>query len=78
MLARSTLTEQREVLPIYFRAKKAIPRSVIEGLHNKVKVTFRKSYDFHPDKAQEIARFHALNKLTEPELTHGLFLFNPD
>jgi len=33
--------------------KKAISGGVIEGLNNKVKVTFRKSYGFRTDKARE-------------------------
>ncbi|HWT78987.1 MAG TPA: ISL3 family transposase, partial [Candidatus Methylomirabilis sp.] len=69
----NSLTEHREVLLNYFRAKKAISGGVIEGLNNKVKVTFRKSYGFRTDKAREIALFHVLGKLPEPELIHGFF-----
>ena len=67
----ASLTKHREILLNYFRAKKAISGGVIEGLNNKVKVTFRKSYGFRTDKAREIALFHVLGKLPEPELTHG-------
>jgi transposase len=69
----ASLTEHREVLLNYFRAKKAISGGVIEGLNNKVKVTFRKSYGFRTDKAREIALFHVLGKLPEPQLIHGFF-----
>jgi transposase len=69
----TSLTEHREVLLNYFRAKKAISGGVIEGLNNKVKVTFRKSYGFRTDKAREIALFHVLGKLPEPPLIHGFF-----
>ena len=69
----TSLLEHREVLLNYFRAKKAISGGVIEGLNNKVKVTFRKSYGFRTDKAREIALFHVLGKLPEPEVTHGFF-----
>jgi len=69
----ASLTEHREVLLNYFRAKKAISGGVIEGLNNKVKVTFRKSYGFRTDKAREIALFHVLGKLPEPKITHGFF-----
>jgi transposase len=68
-----SLTKHRELLLNYFRAKKAISGGVIEGLNNKVKVTFRKSYGFRTDKAREIALFHVLGKLPEPPLTHGFF-----
>jgi len=69
----ASLQEHREILLNYFRAKKAISGGVIEGLNNKVKVTFRKSYGFRTDKAREIALFHVLGKLPEPELIHGFF-----
>jgi transposase len=69
----ASLTKHREVLLNYFRAKKAISGGVIEGLNNKVKVTFRKSYGFRTAKAREIALFHVLGKLPEPELIHGFF-----
>ena len=69
----TTLREHREVLLNYFRAKKAISGGVIEGLNNKVKVTFRKSYGFRTDKARKIALFHVLGKLPEPKLIHGFF-----
>ena len=69
----ASLTEHREVLLNYFRAKKTISGGVIEGLNNKVKVTFRRSYGFRTDKAREIALFHVLGKLPEPELIHGFF-----
>ena len=69
----ASLQEHRGVLLNYFRAKKAISGGVIEGLNNKVKVTFRKSYGFRTDKAREIALFHVLGKLPEPEVTHGFY-----
>jgi transposase len=47
----ASLTEHREVLLNYFRAKKAISGGVIEGLNNKVKVTFRRSYGFRTAEA---------------------------
>jgi transposase len=36
-------------------------------------VTFRKSYGFRTDKAREIALFHVLGDLPEPQLIHGFF-----
>src|SRR5258708_10739255 len=69
----ASLTEHRDILLNYFRAQKAISGGIVEGLNNKVKVTFRKSYGFRTDKAREIALFHVLGKLPEPKLTHGFF-----
>lgn len=68
-----SLDENRAVLLNYFRARKAISGGIIEGLNNKVKVTFRKSYGFRTDHAREVALFHVLGKLPEPPLTHGFF-----
>jgi transposase len=69
----TSLAEHREVLLNYFRANKTLSGGIIEGLNNKVKVTFRKSYGFRTDKTREIALFHVLGKLPEPQLTHGFF-----
>ena len=69
----ASLQEHRKLLLNYFRAKKQISGGVVEGLNNKVKVTFRKSYGFRTDKAREIALFHVLGKLPEPEVTHRFF-----
>lgn len=69
----ASLSEHREVLLNYFRAHKAISGGVIEGLNNKVKLTFRKSYGFRTDQAREIALYHVLGKLPEPEVTHRFF-----
>lgn len=44
-----------------------------EGLNNKVKVTMRKPYGFRTFRITELALYHALGKLPEPELT-GEFL----
>jgi transposase len=69
----SSLTTHREILLNYFRAKKAISGGVIEGLNNKVKLTFRKSYGFRTDRAREIALYHVLGELPGPQLTHQFF-----
>jgi transposase len=69
----ASLSGHREILLNYFRARKAISGGVIEGLNNKVKLTFRKSYGFRTDKAREIALYHVLGKLPEPEVTHKFF-----
>jgi len=69
----ASLTEHRDVLLNYFRAKKAFSSGIVEGLNNKAKLTFRKSYGFRTDKAREIALYHVLGKLPEPPLTHRFF-----
>jgi hypothetical protein len=46
---------------------------VVEGLNNKAKVTMRKSYGFRTYCVLELALYHSLGKLPEPELTHDFF-----
>jgi hypothetical protein len=53
--------------------RKAHFQGVVEGLNNKAKVTMRKSYSFHPYRVLELALYHALGKLSEPESTHDFF-----
>ena len=46
---------------------------VVEGLNNKAKVTMRKSYGFRTFRCLELALYHSLAKLPEPESTHEFF-----
>jgi transposase len=68
-----TLRVHRELILNYFKAKKQFSSGVVEGLNNKVKVTMRKSYGFRTFRITELALYHALGKLPEPELTHEFF-----
>ena len=68
-----TIRAHRELLLNYFRARKAYSSGVIEGLNNKAKVTMRKAYGFRSFPMMEIALYHALGKLPEPELTHRFY-----
>lgn len=64
------LRSHRELLLNWFRAKKTISSGVIEGFNNKLKLTTRKSYGFRTFRAAEIALYHTLGNLPEPECTH--------
>ena len=68
-----TLRSHRELILNYFRAKKQFSSGVVEGLNNKVKVTMRKSYRFRTFKITELALYHVLGKLPEPELVHRFY-----
>ncbi len=57
----------------YFRAQKLLSSGVVEGLTNKAKVTMRKSYGFRNLRCLELALYHSLGKLPEPESTHEFF-----
>jgi len=54
----------------YFRAQKLLSSGVVEGLNNKAKVTRRNSYGFRTYRILELALYHSLGKLPEPESTH--------
>jgi transposase len=68
-----TLRSHRELILNYFKAKKEFSSGVVEGLNNKAKVTMRKSYGFRTFRILELALYHSLGKLPEPELTHEFF-----
>jgi transposase len=68
-----TLRRHRELILNYFRAKKAFSSGIVEGLNNKAKVTMRKSYGFRTFRVTEIALYHALGKLPEPDVAHRFF-----
>jgi transposase len=54
----------------WFRAKKEISNGAVEGLNNKIRVVTRRSYGFRTYEAMEIALYHNLGRLPEPESTH--------
>ena len=45
-------------------------RATVEGLNNKIRVVTRRSYGFRTYEAMEIALYHTLGRLPEPESTH--------
>ncbi|PYR29942.1 MAG: ISL3 family transposase [Acidobacteria bacterium] len=67
------LRAHRPLILNYFKAKKVISSGVVEGLNNKAKVTMRRSYGFRTFRVTELALYHALGKLPEPELTHRIY-----
>jgi transposase len=64
------LRSHRELLLNWFRAKKTISSGVIEGFNNRLKLTTRKSYGFRTFRAAEVALYHTLGNLPEPECIH--------
>jgi hypothetical protein len=68
-----TLRIHRALRLSYFKAKKEFSSGVVEGLNNKAKVTMRRSYGFRTFRILELALYHSLAKLPEPELTHEFF-----
>lgn len=68
-VARSIRTHQKLILN-WFAAKKEFSAGIVEGLNYRVKLTLRKAYGFRTLEAAEIALYHALGRLPEPQLAH--------
>jgi transposase len=54
----------------WFKAKGELSSGAVEGLNNKIRVVTRRSYGFRTFKAMELALYHTLGKLPEPETAH--------
>ncbi len=54
----------------WFRAKGELSSGAVEGLNNKIRVVTRRSYGFRTYEAMEIALYHNLGRLPEPESAH--------
>lgn len=64
------LRSHRELLLNWFRAKGEISSGIVEGFNNKAKLTTRRAYGFRTFRAAEVALYHALGNLPQPETTH--------
>jgi transposase len=65
------LRSHEELILNWFKAKGEISSGAVEGLNNKIRVVTRRSYGFRTYEAMEIALYHTLGKLPEPdEFTH--------
>jgi len=68
-----TLRRHRALSLSWFEAAGMISAGITEGLTNKLKVTLRRSYGFKHFQTTEIALYHALGRLPEPNFTHSFF-----
>lgn len=64
------LRRHRPLLLNWFRAKGHMSSGAVEGLNNKVKLTTRKAYGFRSYRCIELALYHTLGQLPEPDSTH--------
>lgn len=65
------LRSHQDLLWNWFKAKGEVSSGAVEGLNNKIRVITRRSYGFRTYKAMEIALYHTLGRLPEPdEFTH--------
>jgi transposase len=65
-----SLREHRDLILNWFRARGTVSAGTVEGLNNKCKLTMRKAYGFRMYETINIALFHTLGDLPEPEFTH--------
>lgn len=65
-----TIRSHRELILNWFKARKQFNSGIVEGLNNRIKLTIRKAYGYRQLKVAEIALYHALGHLPEPEVTH--------
>jgi transposase len=65
-----TLRAHEALILNWFELKKAFSSAAVEGLNNKARVVTRRSYGFRVFSVLEMALYHTLGKLPEPELTH--------
>ena len=64
------LRRHEALLLNWFRAKGELSSGAVEGLNNKIRVVTRRSYGFRTYRAMEVALYHNLGHLPEPEVTH--------
>jgi transposase len=64
------LRNHRKLILNWFRARGTISAAVVEGFNNKAKLTTRKAYGFRGFRTAEIALYHVLGKLPEPDFAH--------
>ncbi len=66
-----TLRSHRELLLNWFRAKGEYSSGCVEGLNGKAKLAMKKAYGFKSYENIEIALYHQLGRLPEPDSTHS-------
>jgi transposase len=64
------LRRHRPLLLNWFRARGQLSSAVVEGFNNKATLTTRKAYGFRSYRCIELALYHTLGQLPEPDVTH--------
>jgi len=67
--ARS-IRKHKQLILNWFRAKKLFNSGIVEGFNCKAKLTMRKAFGFRTFEGLEIALYHQLGALPEPQLAH--------
>lgn len=55
----------------WFNAKKQFPSGIVEGMNRKVNWVTRRGFGFRSYEVLNLALFHTMGGLPEPEFTHG-------
>jgi transposase len=61
------LQSHRSLLLNWFRAKGEMPSGPVEGMNKWLKVITRRAYGFRTFRAVEVALYHTLGKLPDPQ-----------
>lgn len=64
------LRAHRPLLLNWFRARGAFSSGPVEGLNGKAKLITRRAFGFRTQRALEVALYHGLGRLPEPDFTH--------
>ncbi len=67
------LRRHEELILNWFRAKKEINNGITEGLNLNIKLAMRKARGFRSFRIAEIALYHQMGKLPEPQFQHRLW-----
>jgi transposase len=60
----------KDLILSWFSADSEISNGIVEGFNNKAKLAMRKAYGCKSYEKIEIALYHQLGSLPEPESTH--------
>lgn len=64
------IATHEELILNWIRARHEVFTGATEGLNNKARVVTRRSYGFRTFHVMELALYHTLGRLPEPEVTH--------
>ena len=65
-----TLRSHQPLIMNWFKAKKQFSSGIVEGMNRKVNLVTRRSFGYRSYEVLEIALFHTMGGLPEPEFTH--------
>jgi transposase len=64
------LRRHRPLILNWFRARGQLSAGAVEGLNGKARVITKRAYGFRTYRAVEVALYHGLGRLPEPDFTH--------